>query len=60
MKLYRILTLGRGNMLGTFECDKHSNQLRANLISIRINRPIVSNLPIKLAQFVSANQDYKT
>ena len=38
------------------ECDKYSNQLRANVISIRINGRIVSDAPIRLAQFVSTNQ----
>ena len=39
-----------------FECDKQSNQLRANLISILINVRIVSDAPIRLAQFMSTNQ----
>ena len=39
-----------------FEWDKHSKQPRANLISFRINSPIVSDAPLRLAQFVSANQ----
>ena len=40
-----------------FQCDKYSNQLLANLISIPSNVWIA---PIRLAQFVSTNQRWKT
>ena len=39
-----------------FECDTHSNQPRANLMSIGINSPSVSYEPMILAQFVPTNQ----
>ena len=39
-----------------FECNKHSNKPRANLISILINSLIASDAPIRLAKFVSVNQ----
>ena len=39
-----------------FKRDKHSNQPCANLINIRINSLIVSDEPMRLAQFVSTNQ----
>ena len=38
------------------DCDKHPNQPRENLICIQINSLIVSDAPIRFAQFVSGNQ----
>ena len=63
MNLLKNLSSGGAICLGhdtklsaIFECNKDSHQPRANLISIQINSLIISDAPIRLAQFVSANQ----